>query len=85
VSEDNGGDGDGEFFYPGGRSPDKETLEKVNGGYIRKGATVKCNFIEHSIPVNRVVCPIWTQLKRKNEISFLKSAKLSIFVLSLSF
>lgn len=48
MSEDNGGDGDGEFFYPGGRSPDKETLEKVNGGYIRKGATVKCNFIEHS-------------------------------------
>ncbi|XP_023340276.1 spermine oxidase isoform X2 [Eurytemora carolleeae] len=29
VSEDNGGDGDGEFFYPGGRSPDKETLEKT--------------------------------------------------------
>ena len=37
VSEDNGGDGDGEFFYPGGRSPDKETLKKVNGGYLWMG------------------------------------------------
>ena len=55
VSEDNGGDGDGEFFYPGGRSPDKETLEKVNGGDLWMGC--KRTFSGHSI-LYRVVYSI---------------------------